>query len=139
MKSIKAMLCLCLTALVIAACGQQSAPPATSVAATMSVQMEPEHLAVGSTTLVVTLKDAYGAPLDGATVQAHGSMDHHGMAPVDAETRESSGGAYRLPFEWTMGGGWIVTVTAHLPNGSELVETFNVFVEAVSSESIINR
>jgi hypothetical protein len=38
-----------------------------------------------------------------------------------------------------MGGGWIITVTAQLSGGGEVSKTFDFFVDAVSSESIINR
>ena len=39
-----------------------------------------------------------------------------------------------------MGGGWIVEVTARLPDDRGVAtETFNLFVEAVSSDSIINQ
>jgi hypothetical protein len=67
-------------------------------------------------------------------------MDHAGMESVDREVKESTNGVYRVPFEWTMGGGWIVGVTAQLPNnGGEISKTFEFFVEAVSSESVIHR
>lgn len=125
--------------LVLAACGQQSASPSAPTDVSLSVRVEPEPLAVGPATLIVTLKDAGGTPVDGARLQIHGDMDHAGMMPVDREVHESTGGEYRVPFEWTMGGGWIVTVTAQLPDGGEIRQTFTFFVEAVSGESIINR
>lgn len=124
--------------LALAACGQQGAPTATPPAVEMTVRAEPEPLAAGATTLIITLKDASGAAIDGAALQVHGDMDHEGMTPVDREASESAGGEYRVPFEWTMGGGWIVTVTAELPNnGGTVARDFNFFVEAVSSESVI--
>jgi hypothetical protein len=134
------MLSAVLLGLLLVACGQQTAPTATPVDVTLSVRAEPEPLAVGETTLIVTLHDASDAPLDGAALQVHGDMDHEGMTPVDREVSASVNGEYRVPFEWTMGGGWIVTITAQLPNnGGEITETFDFFVEAVSSASVINR
>lgn len=124
----------------LAACGQPVTPTAALPAVAMTVQVEPEPLTVGAATLIVTLKDAAGAPVDGARLQVHGDMDHQGMMPVDREASDSANGEYRIPFEWTMGGGWVVTITAQLPdNGGEISQTYNFFVEAVSSQSIISR
>lgn len=129
-----------LLALLLAACGPQNEPTPAPPDLDLSVQVEPDPPAVGEAVLIITIKDASGSPVDGATLQVHGDMDHEGMTPVDREVSESAGGEYRVPFEWTMGGGWIVTVTAQLPDGGGTVsETFDFFVEAVSSESIINR
>lgn len=129
-----------LLALLLVACGRQNAPTTTPASIDMAVRAEPEPLAVGETTLIVTLRDASAAPIEGAVLKVHGDMDHEGMTPVDREARAGAGGEYRVPFEWTMGGGWIVTITAQLPDsGGEFTKTFNFFVEAVSSESVINR
>lgn len=140
MKALKAFLSLVMLAAILVACGQQTTPTATPIPVEISLRAEPEALAVGSTTLVVRLTDVSGTPIDGAALQVHGDMDHEGMAPVDREVSESVSGEYRVPFEWSMGGGWIVIVTARLPNnGGEVSERFDFFVEAISSESIINR
>lgn len=124
--------------LMLSACGQQP-PPTVETEFDLTVRTEQERLTVGETTLIINLKDASGSPIDGATLQVHGDMDHAGMTPVDREVSISTNGEYRVPFEWTMGGGWIVSVTVQLPNnGGEITEAFDFFVEAVSSESIIN-
>jgi hypothetical protein len=128
-----------LIVLLLAACAQQSTPTAAPPNLILSVRTEPEQLAVGETTLIVSLTDASGSPVDGAKLQIQGDMDHEGMMSVDREASESVNGEYRVPFEWTMGGGWIVNVTAQLPDGSAISQTFDFFVEAVSSQSIINR
>ncbi|MCB9449796.1 MAG: FixH family protein [Anaerolineaceae bacterium] len=123
-----------------AACGPQAAPTVAPDAFQMHVQVDPEPLAVGDATLIVTLQTAAGEPVDGATLKVHGDMDHEGMMPVDREVSDSANGAYRVPFNWSMGGGWIVTITAVLPdNGGEFSQTFEYFVDAVSNESIINQ
>ncbi len=98
MKFLKMMFGVLMFAL-LAACGSQSAPPPTPVDADLSLRAEPEPPAVGDTTLIVTLKDASGAPIDGATLRVHGDMDHQGMMPVDRETSESAAGEYRVPFK----------------------------------------
>ncbi len=125
--------------LLIAACGQQNAATPVPLDVDMTVRVEPEPLSIGEATLIVNLKDASGTPLENAVLQVHGDMDHAGMTPVDREVRESTNGEYLVPFEWSMGGGWIVTITARLADGREISEMFNFFVEAVSSESIINQ
>lgn len=125
--------------MLLAACGQQITPTPT-VSVEMSARAEPQPLAVGETTLVITLRDGSGLPVDNAALEVHGDMDHAGMVPVNRQASHSAGGEYRVPFEWTMGGGWIVTVTARLPDsGGEISQAFNFFVEAVSNQSVINR
>lgn len=139
MKIISRLFCLLLI-VIAAACGSPGAATVEPGDITMTLRVEPEQLAVGEASLILTLKDSAGRPVDGAVVQIHADMDHEGMAAIDRETSNGSDGEYRLPVEWTMGGGWIVEVRAELPNnGGEIVETFDFFVEAVSSESVINR
>ncbi len=128
-----------LTALFLASCGQQTVRTTSSDDLKLGLRIEPEPPAVGATVLIATLEDADGFPVDGARLMLHGDMDHEGMTQIDLETSESLGGEYRIPFEWTMGGGWFLTLTARTPAGAQVSETFTFFVEAVSSESIINR
>jgi predicted small lipoprotein YifL len=119
-------------------CGMQNSAPPTADPDT-SLTVQPDALAVGETLLMITLADSSGQPIDGASLTIVGNMDHAGMMPVERESDQSTDGHYRVPFEWTMGGGWLVTVTAQLPDGQgEISETFEFFVEAVSSNSIIN-
>lgn len=122
-----------------AACRPQEVADSAPVAVQMSLQVEPEPPAVGQSTLIITLADDSGAPLDGAELNVYANMDHEGMMPVEGSVSDSAGGVYRLPLVWTMGGGWIVTVTARLANGGEASENFVLFVEAMSSQSIINQ
>ncbi len=106
----------------------------------ISLVVEPDPAAVGETTLVITLTDVDGRPIDGATVRVHGNMDHEGMIPVEGESADSEAGVYRVPFAWTMGGGWILDVTATLPDdGGIVVERFDLNVSAISQESVITQ
>jgi hypothetical protein len=139
MKTVLILLAAVLTLATLTACGQQTAAMTAPVDVDIAMRVEPEPLAVGETTLIVTLNNGSGSRIDGANLQVHGNMDHAGMTPVEREVSESDNGEYLVPFEWTMGGGWIVTVTAQLPdNGGEASATFEFFVEVVSSESVIN-
>jgi len=125
---------------ILTACGGQADNTPIVTNAEISVRIEPEPPAMGESTLIITLKDSNGNAIDGATLSIHGDMDHAGMAPVDREASASTNGEYRVPFEWTMGGGWIVTISAQLPNnGGKVEKTVNYFVEAASSGSIINQ
>lgn len=139
MKACPVLLAAALTALLLTACGTPSAAMRSTAEVVIAARVEPESLAVGETTLIVTLTDSSGSHIEGARLQVHANMDHAGMMPVDREVSASVNGEYLVPFEWTMGGGWIVVVTAQLADGGETSETFEFFVEAVSSESVINR
>lgn len=131
---------LALLALAVAACGQAAAQIPVLDDLVIELAVEPHPPAVGEATLVITVRDAEGTPVEGATVAVHGDMDHEGMDPVDGETSEDAQGVYRVPFTWTMGGGWILDVTVTLPdNRGRATERFEVFVEAVASESILNQ
>jgi hypothetical protein len=128
-----------LVAFAVMGCAQQSqsAPAATDIHIELAV--EPELPAVGDSTLLVTLTESGGASVSGATVTVEGNMDHAGMEPFRGQSSEDTDGVYRVPFRWTMGGGWLLTVTAALPDGGQATETFEIFVEAVSSSSVIHQ
>ena len=132
-------LILLLALLTGTACGQQSAPTPAATDTQIELAVEREPPAVGDSTLVVTLTDASGSPVSGASVSVEGNMDHARMEPSSGQISEDTNGVYRVPFRWTMGGGWIVTVTAALPDGGEATQTFEMFVEAVSSGSVIHQ
>ena len=121
------------------ACGAQNTASSAPADVNISVRTEPEALFVGETTLIFTLTDGSGNRVGGAKLLVHGDMDHAGMTPLNGEADVSSNGEYHVPFAWSMGGGWIIRVTAQMPGGGEVSKTFDFFVEAVSSESIINR
>jgi hypothetical protein len=128
-----------LVMIAVVGCGQQSSPTAAVTDIQIVLAVEPEPPATGDSTLIVTLTDTNGAPVSGATVNVEGNMDHAGMEPSTGQTSEGTDGLYRVPFRWTMGGGWMVTVTATLQDGGVATETFEMFVEAVSSGSVIHQ
>jgi hypothetical protein len=120
------ILAILLIGMLIAGCRQNNIVTNTSVQITMAV--EPATAVVGEATIVVTLTDEAGQTINGAQVTVRGDMNQAGMEPVIRDTSESADGVYRLPFEWTMGGDWIVTVTAELPDGTIAEETFELSV-----------
>lgn len=106
--------------LLLAGCRQQQ-PTATDVQLSMTIS---DRL-VGESTLLVKVTDSDGKPLaDPGQLAVRGDMDHAGMAPVLAESASAVDGVFTLPFEWTMGGGWIVEASLTLPDGSVATETF---------------
>lgn len=114
----------------LAGCRQSAQPTATnSPGVTIQLAADPDKPAVGKVTLVVTLTNA-GKPIDGATVSVKGDMNMAGMQPVLGETKDSTNGVYRIPFEWTMGGDWFVDVTVTLPDGTTAKQTFPFIVSA---------
>ncbi|MBK8022001.1 MAG: FixH family protein [Chloroflexi bacterium] len=120
-------------ALLMAACRGSAEIGAVASDVTVAVQVEPDPPAVGEATLRNYLTGVDGAPIDGATVRARGDMDHAGMTPVLGETAQSQAGVYGVPFGWSMGGGWIVDVTATLPDNRGVAQ------ESSSSSSTPSR
>ena len=77
--------------------------------------MTVSDLLVGDTTLTVRVSDKQGNPLaDPGTLSLRGDMDHAGMIPVLAEAEGAVDGVFKVPFEWTMGGSWIVEASLAL-------------------------
>lgn len=105
---------------------QTSADQAPEITAALTFDTEP--LTVGPATVTLTLKDANGAPVEGAKVSLKGDMSHAGMQPVLTDATESAGGNYQAPWVWTMSGDWIVTITAALPDGRTLVRRVDLTV-----------
>lgn len=96
----------------------------------VTITLEAASLDVGPTTLVVTVTTAGGEPVDDAAVSLRGDMTHAGMMPVLADaSSEGADGRYLAPFEWTMGGDWVITVEATLADGAVAKKSFDLTVE----------
>ena len=95
----------------------------------IDLKVRPDPPVVGDATMVVTLTDAAGAPVEDASLQLKGDMSHPGMQPVLAEASAGPGGVYELPFRWTMGGDWFVTVDVTLPDGATASQRFDFTVD----------
>jgi hypothetical protein len=124
---------------VLVACNtDQTAPIVDDI--TIELAVEPDPPTTGESTLLVTVLDKEGNPMEDAHIAVHGDMDHEGMTPSDSESSEGSKGVYRVPFDWSMGGGWILDITVTLPdNGGTATEKFELFVGAISENSIVNQ
>lgn len=101
---------------------------------TVDMAVEPEQPAIGPATLIFTLTDESGQPINNAALKVEGNMTHAGMTPVFGETTAGENGRYEIPFEWTMGGDWFVTANITLPNGQEISREFPVTVSGQSGQ-----
>ncbi len=61
-----------------------------------------------------------GEPVADATIDVEGNMNHAGMEPILITAEEVQAGEYRATLNWTMGGGWLITVRATLPDGTQV-------------------
>ena len=86
---------------------------------------------MGETLLIVGITDVAGQPVEVKNVMVRCDMSHTGMAPVIRDVKHATDGLYHVPFEWTMGGEWIVTVVAQLADEETVEERFDL---SVSSE-----
>jgi hypothetical protein len=112
------------------ACGRsQSAVTETKDDYRITFATNPAAPGQGEGTVVVSIKDKQGQPVDGAQVSIEANMSHAGMTPVSASSASSTGGQYRLPINWTMGGSWYVDVKMTLQNGEVLRRRFPVDVK----------
>jgi len=96
----------------------------------INVMLEPMRPAVvGATVLTVKLSTADGLPItDAQRVAVKGDMTHAGMAPVFGVAEEAMNGDYRIAFEWTMAGDWILTVDVTLADGTTLTREFTITI-----------
>lgn len=126
-KIIKLML-IGVLLLLLSACGGRNSQQTENEDIRLIVAVE--STTVGETTLLVTVTDAAGAPINDATVSVKGDMSHAGMVPVLAEAASGENGVYEMPFEWTMGGDWVVTIEAALPDGRSTSQQFTFTIDS---------
>lgn len=118
-----------LVILLAAACSPPATPaPDTTVqAAQIDLTIDPTPAAVGDASLIVTVTRD-GAPLADSPVAVRGDMNHAGMRPVLGEATTDADGKATIPFRWSMGGDWVVTITVTMPDSSEVSQEFDVSV-----------
>jgi hypothetical protein len=104
-------------AVMLVACGRDAE---RATASDLRITLIPAPEGATSDYLTVQVADAGGQPITDAVVSLEGNMNHAGMAPVFGEgvTDDADGtadGAYRVPFQFTMDGDWIITVQITRP------------------------
>jgi hypothetical protein len=126
-----ALVSLCLgVALLLSGCRQSQQSP-TPAAAAIQIMLDTSPVFTeGKADLLVIVLDANNAPINDAKIEVVGDMTHAGMAPSFGNAAQGSDGKYRVPFEWTMGGEWIVTVNVTLSDGQVVSQKFNVNVKS---------
>jgi len=101
-------------------------PPVAAPRVNVEWTLSPSAPVAGPARLTVTLRDAQGDAIKGATVRLEGHMSHPGMAPVVADARERTPGVYDLPFAFTMQGDWVLLVSVALPGGDRVERRIEV-------------
>jgi hypothetical protein len=107
----------------VAGCRRQG-DAVTDVAVTC--ELSPTPATVGPSTVAVTIVDASGRPVTGATVAIEANMSHPGMSPVFADAVAAGDGRYLADLELTMAGDWILSVSATLADGRTLRKQIDV-------------
>ncbi len=100
-------------AVALAACGSSAAPAAAPVSAdqeSIKVETNPSPAVVGDVELILTVTDANGNPLEGATVNV--SADHPSMAGMGMSglATEQGGGKYSIKANFSDPGDWKLSV-----------------------------
>jgi|GEM_PF-582047 len=133
-KQLHRILLLLFVLLVAVACRQEP----TLTAADLRMDMTVTDSLVGETTITVTITDAEGNAVENpGTLSLRGDMDHAGMVPVIASAEDSNNGVFVVPFEWTMGGAWMVEATLTLPDDTNFIQEFSyeILTEAGADET----
>lgn len=97
---------------------------------------DPATLNVGEALLIFDITAPDGSPVSANNIQllrAQGDMTHAGMVPVIEEGRArgfatDQNGRYAMPFNFNMGGDWIITGTATLQDGTVITGRLNTSV-----------
>lgn len=96
----------------LVACGGSAtpAPVDSSTVINVTVETNPNPAATGDAELILTITDANGNPIEGATVDV--SAEHTGMnmGEMNGVATEQGGGKYAIVTNFNMGGTWKVTV-----------------------------
>lgn len=129
-KALLLSLALLLMTVTMAGCGRaEKRSPETQDSFTVTFATDPTPPAIGPGTIVLTLQDATGRPVDDARVAIEANMSHAGMVPVNAEATGGQDGIYRVSLRWTMAGDWYVDVRFTLPDGQVVGRRFPTVVK----------
>lgn len=94
----------------LAACGSAAPAPGSSKPVNIAVSSNPAPAMMGDTELILTITDANGNPIEGATVDVsadHTDMSGMGMSGV---ATEQGRGKYSIKADFSMTGNWKLTV-----------------------------
>lgn len=113
MKKLIFVSMLVILAVVLAACGSSTVPaaaPLSAVQGSVKVETNPSPAVVGDVELILTITDANGNLLEGATVKV--SADHPSMAGMGMSglATEQGGGKYSIKANFSDPGDWKLSV-----------------------------
>jgi len=119
-----------IAAVTLPACTRESQKRETAANIMMELTVDPSPASIGEAMLYFKLFDSQNLPLEGTSLRVKGDMSHPGMQPILADSEEIGNGRYSTPFEWTMGGDWILTITGELPDGQSFSHTFELSISS---------
>jgi YtkA-like len=111
MRKIFFVSAILLMAILLAACGNAATPAATSgKPLNVKVETKPNPAVMGDLELILTVTDANGQPIEGATVDV--SANHTDMAGMDMNgaATEQGAGKYAINANFSMSGNWKLKV-----------------------------
>ncbi len=120
------------TLFLVALSGCRQSQQAATHQANVQIELttEPAPPQTGEGLLLITIANPDGSPADVARVEVRGDMNHAGMQPVFSGVDLAEDGVYRVPFQWTMGGDWLLDVTALLADDTSASQRFEIAVES---------
>lgn len=118
-------LCLLLGSVTAVAC--RHTPDTGTADLTITLISSPTPT-LADTTLILSLLDGQGQPVDDAQLEVRGDMTHAGMTPILGTAVAGQDGQYTIPFPWSMAGDWILTIRATMPDGSWREQQINLRV-----------
>jgi hypothetical protein len=89
-------------------------------------ELAPQPPRMGPSVITLVVVDAEGKAINGAHVSIEGDMTHAGMGPIIAVAKEKGAGRYQAPFEFSMGGDWVIMAHVTLPSGQAVERQFEV-------------
>ncbi|MBK8134803.1 MAG: FixH family protein [Chloroflexi bacterium] len=102
-------------------------------AAQLALRSDPFPLAVGRTTLMLTLKDGSGSPISDAAITVTGENGHSGTLPVVGTAIVQQDGEYQFRLVWPSMGPWLVSVAATIPGSDEVIaDQYKVYIYPIS-------
>ncbi|MCU0464354.1 MAG: FixH family protein [Anaerolineae bacterium] len=110
------------------------APPAATYSLTIGTS--PSPAVAGEGAVIVAVRDSGGRAVANTAVQRItivGNMNHAGMVPVEATRRADrattrQAGTFSVPFNFNMGGDWILSVAVQMTDGTTVNGTLNLSV-----------
>ncbi|HKQ19588.1 MAG TPA: efflux RND transporter periplasmic adaptor subunit, partial [Candidatus Eisenbacteria bacterium] len=123
---------LAASVMLVAGCGDRGgagAPVQLVGAYRISVINRPSRPTVGDNTLLISIKDAAGKPVAGASVEAMVSMPAMGAMPrmeSKGTVKEARPGRYEARYGISMNGDWTAEVSITMPGGSPARATYRL-------------